>query len=53
LTFLKKINNTDPVMGAKFKSKTNLLHTFFLFLAQFFARLASKFEKSSNITLKK
>ncbi len=32
-------------MAAKFKSKTHLLHTFFWFLAQFFARLASKFEK--------
>ncbi len=33
-------------MGAKCKSKTHLLNTFlFLFLAPFFARLASKFEK--------
>jgi hypothetical protein len=32
-------------MGAKFKSKTHLLNTFFLFLAPFFARLTSKFEK--------
>jgi hypothetical protein len=44
LIFLKKIKNTDPVMGAKFKFKTHLLYRFFLFLAPFFARLASKFE---------
>ncbi len=43
--FFKKTKNTDPLMGAKFKSKTHLLNTFFLFLAPFFARLASKFEK--------
>ncbi len=40
-------------MGAKFKSKTRLLSTFFLFLALFFARLASKFEKSTNMANKK
>ncbi len=28
-TFLKKIKNTDPLMGAKFKSKTQLNYTFF------------------------
>ncbi len=39
-------------MGAKFKSKTHLLKTFFWFLAPFFARLASKFEKSTNMTKK-
>jgi hypothetical protein len=53
LTFLKKMKNTDPLMGAKF-SKTHLLllYTlyFFLFLAQFLAPLASKFEKSINMT---
>jgi hypothetical protein len=32
-------------MGAKFKSKTHLLKFFILFLATFFARFASKFEK--------
>jgi hypothetical protein len=29
--FLKKIKNTDPLMGAKFKSKTHLHNTFFYF----------------------
>ncbi len=27
--FFQKIKNTDPLMGAKFKSKTHLLHMFF------------------------
>jgi hypothetical protein len=48
--FLKKIKNTVPLMSAKFKSKTHLLYTFFLFLATFFARLASKFEKKTYMT---
>ncbi len=39
-------------MGAKFKSKTHLLDTF-LSLAPLFARLASKFEKSTNMTFNK
>jgi hypothetical protein len=37
-------------MGEKLKSKTHLLNTFFLFLELFFARLASKFSKSSKMT---
>ncbi len=37
--------------GAKFKSKTHLLHMFFL--APFFAHLALKFEKRINMTKKK
>ncbi len=44
------MKNTDPVMGAKFKSKTYLQITFFIF-EPFFGRLASKFEKSTNMTL--
>jgi hypothetical protein len=48
--FFKKIKNTDPVMGAKFKSKTHLQNTFFDFFKPFFARLASKFSKSANMT---
>ena len=47
------MKNTDPLMGAKLKSKTHLLNKFFLFFEPFFARLASKFEKSSNMTFKK
>jgi len=39
-------------MGAKLKSKTHLLNDFFLFFEPFFARLASKFEKSTNMTKK-
>jgi hypothetical protein len=39
-------------MGAKLKSKTHLLNTFFDF-EPFFARLASKFEKSTNMAFKK
>ncbi len=35
LTFLKKIKNTDPLMDAKFKSKTHLLNTFFDIWHQF------------------
>ncbi len=35
-------------MGAKLKSKTHLVNTFF---EPFFARLASKFEKSTYMTL--
>ncbi len=42
------MKNTDPLMGSKLKSKTHLLNTFFWF----FEPLASKFEKSTNITLK-
>jgi hypothetical protein len=40
-------------MGAKFKYKTHLLNTSFDFWRRFFARLASKFEKSTNMTFKK
>jgi hypothetical protein len=43
---------TDPLMGAKLKSKTNLLNTFFDFLIRFFA-LASKFEKSTKKNMTK
>jgi hypothetical protein len=39
-------------MGGKFKSKTHLLDTVSDFCA-FFARLASKFGKSTNMTFKK
>jgi hypothetical protein len=40
-------------MGEKFKSKTHLLNKFYDFWRRFFARLASKFEKSTNMTEKK
>jgi hypothetical protein len=40
-------------MGAKLKSKTHLQNTFFLFFEPFLAHLASKFEKSTNMTFKK
>ncbi len=45
---------TDPVMGAKLKSKAHLQNKFFifLFLRPFFAHLVSKFEKSANSTQK-
>ena len=46
------MKNTDPLMGAKLKSKTHLLNKFFLFFEPFFARLASKFENSNNMTKK-
>jgi hypothetical protein len=50
LTFLKKIKKSDPLMGAKLKSKTHLLNIrFFIFFEPFFARLASKFSKSANV----
>jgi hypothetical protein len=39
------MKNTDPLMGAKLKSKTHLQNTFFDFFEPFFARLASKFGK--------
>ncbi len=32
MTFKKKIKNTDPLMGAKFKSKTHLPNMFSYFL---------------------
>jgi hypothetical protein len=35
--FLKKIKNTDPLMGAKFESKTHLLITFLIFGAVYCA----------------
>jgi hypothetical protein len=47
------MKNTDPLMGAKLKSKTHLQNTFFSFYAPFFAHLASKFAKSANMTKKK
>jgi hypothetical protein len=50
--FLKKIKNTDPLMGAKLKSKTHLLNMFFDFLRRFFGRLASKFEKVGKVLLR-
>ncbi len=40
-------------MGAKFKYKTHLLNRFFFIFGAFFARLTSKFEKSTNMTWKK
>jgi hypothetical protein len=48
--FFKKMKNTNPVMDVKLKSKTHLQNTFFLFFEPFFARLASKIEKSANMT---
>ena len=47
------MKNTDPLMGAKLKSKTHLLNYVFRFFEPFFAHLASKFEKSTNRTFKK
>jgi hypothetical protein len=44
------MKNTDPLMGAKLKSKTHLLNRFFNFFLPFFAHLASKFPKSANMT---
>jgi hypothetical protein len=46
------MKNTDPWMGAKLKSKTHLQNMFFYFFDAFFARLASKFSKSANMTKK-
>jgi hypothetical protein len=51
LTFLNKIKNTDPLMGAKFKSKTHLLNSFFIF--GLFERLASKFLKMHKKVISK
>jgi hypothetical protein len=50
--FLKKIKNTDPLMGAKFKSKTHLINTFFIFCPVFCA-FDFKVWKSINMTFKK
>ena len=41
---------TDPVMDVKLKSMTHLPNMFFKFFEPFFAHLASKFEKSANMT---
>jgi hypothetical protein len=46
------MKNTDPVMGAKLKSKADLQNRFFDFLSRFFAHLASKVAKSANMTPK-
>jgi hypothetical protein len=46
------MKNTDSLMGAKLKSKTHLQDMFFDFLEPFFARLASKFSKSADMTPK-
>ncbi len=35
--FFQKMKNTDPLMGAKLKSKTLSLNTFFDFLSRFCA----------------
>jgi hypothetical protein len=40
-------------MGAKYRSKTNLLNRFIFYFWRLFARLASKFEKSTYMTEKK
>ncbi len=40
-------------MDVKLKSKTHLLNTFFDYWLSLFARFASKFLKSDNMTLKK
>ncbi len=45
LTFLKKIKNIVPVMGAKLKSKTHLLNTFFWFLSRFMRVWLQGFQK--------
>ncbi len=45
------MKNTDPLMGAKLKSKTQILNTFLIF-EPFFECLASKFSKSANMTQK-
>ncbi len=37
-------------MGAKLKSKTHLQNRFFWFFEPFFAGMASKFEKRTNMT---
>ncbi len=47
------MKNTDPLMGAKLKSKTHLQNMFFLFFELFFAHLASKFSKRAVMTKKK
>ncbi len=42
------MKNIDPVMGAKLKSKTHLLNTFFDFLSQFCAFGFKVFKKCQN-----
>ncbi len=51
--FFRKMKNTDPLMGAKLKSKTHLLNKFFWFFEPFFASLALNFEKVLIWPLKK
>jgi hypothetical protein len=43
--FFLKIKNTDPLMGAKFKSKTHLLYTFFIYFLRSFLRVWLKSSK--------
>ncbi len=40
-----KMKNTDPLMGAKLKSKTHLLSTFFDFLSHFLRLWLQSFQK--------
>jgi hypothetical protein len=48
LTFLKKIKNTGPLMGAKLKSKTHLQNTFFDFLSHFLRVWLQLFQRIRN-----
>jgi hypothetical protein len=48
LDFLKKIQYTDPLMGAKLKSKTHLLNRFFDFWRRFWRVFATVFKTSST-----
>jgi hypothetical protein len=48
----KKRKSTEPVLGAKFNSKTHSLNTFFNCFEPFHARSASKIAKSATMTFK-
>ncbi len=47
------MKNTDSLMGAKWKSKTHLLNTFFDFVSRFLRVWLQSLKKITNMTLKK
>jgi hypothetical protein len=53
LTLIQKIKNTDPLMGAKYKSKTHLLNTLFDFFLSINVSKTQNFMLISNAQKKK
>jgi hypothetical protein len=51
--FFKKMKNTDPLIGAKLKSKTHLQNTFFDFLSRCLRIWLQSWKKNTNMKTKK